>query len=73
MLIETVGEDKGEGESLRNGSSGSCFRDKDVYIQYTEVKNNNLRDKVTARDVLGSVYIKEVLRTRTYTSFSAVG
>jgi hypothetical protein len=62
LLIDTVGEDRGEGnKEAVKAVSGTrrCTR------KYTEVNNNKIRDKVTARDIgyrlkLGGVAYKDV-------------
>jgi hypothetical protein len=71
LLIDTVGEDRGEGNKeagkavsgtrkcTRKYTSRKCTR------KYTEVNNNKIRDKVTARDIgyrlkLGGVAYKDV-------------
>jgi hypothetical protein len=53
----------GEERKCGNGIGGSnrCLRDKEVCVpRYTEVKIIKVRDKVTARDVLGTVNPREV-------------
>jgi hypothetical protein len=55
--------DKAGEEKRRKGigSGRHRFRDKEVCVRrYTEVKIIKVRDKVTARDVLGTVNPREV-------------